>query len=183
MFFLPSPCHSAFIQNQLKRMSTTNYKRSMLKRCYTCNTVMEQCLMNYFLMHAPSSSPQLHPTMMSPLLTLTRYGVLLNHVLNHKFFHHVLCVYMHSLLLTKILLVLFWPSQLALCIVIDSIKLFCKSPLLVRFFHPSFVIVLGNLVIVFVPVNHFTLSTGITLELCRMYKLQLRLFLSKMQQY
>jgi hypothetical protein len=108
-------------------MSTTSYERSMLNRCYTCNTMMEQCLMNYFLMHAPSSSPQLHPTMMSPLLTLTRYGVLVNHVLNHKFFHHVLCVYMHSLLLTKILLVLFWPSELALCIVIDSIKLLYKE--------------------------------------------------------
>ncbi len=168
MFFLPSPCHSAFIQILLKRMSTTSYGRSMLRWCYACNIEMKQCLMNYFLMHAPSSSPQFHPTMMSPSSTLTKYEVLVNHVLNHKFFHHVLRVCMHSILLIKILLVLFWPSELALCIATNFVKLFCKSFSSIKFCHPSFVIVPGNLVITFFRINHSTLSTYITLELCRM---------------
>jgi hypothetical protein len=89
MLFLPSAYHSALIQNWLRSLLTTSCMRIMLRRCYTCNAVMKPCLMNYFSMPAPSSSPHPHPTMASPSSTLTRYGVTANYVPTHSsFIHH-----------------------------------------------------------------------------------------------
>ncbi len=87
MLFLPSAYHSALIQNWLRSLFTTSCRRIMLRRCYTCNAVRKPCLMNFFSMPAPSSSPHPHPTMASPSSTLTRYGVTANYVPTQQFFH------------------------------------------------------------------------------------------------
>lgn len=75
MLFLPSPCLSAPTQSLLRKMSTTNCGKSMLRRCCACSAVMKLCLMSCSLTPAQSSSLHPHPTMMNPLSTSIRFVV------------------------------------------------------------------------------------------------------------
>ncbi len=177
MLFLPSASHSALIQNWLRRMSTTFYGRSMLRRCCACNAVKKQFLMNYFPFPAPSLSPRPCPTTMNPLSTSIRYVVPANYVANHHFFHHILGFCRCYLLLKCFPLDLMlpfpacsivyrWLNQ-TIPLIFSAVKVLFFMGLIL-----SVLVLLQNQEIASIfalfSIDYPGLTTGIILELCRM---------------
>jgi translation initiation factor 3 subunit L len=69
--------HPKLVEESVNNQLQENYAEKMLHMQCSDEAI---CLMNYFSMPAPSSSPHPHTNMASPSSTSTRYGATANYV-------------------------------------------------------------------------------------------------------
>jgi translation initiation factor 3 subunit L len=81
--------HPKLVEENVNNQLLEKYAKKMLCMQHNDEAMFDELFSYACPKFITPTPPQLHPTIMSPLSTLTKYGVLVNHVLNHKFFHHV----------------------------------------------------------------------------------------------
>ncbi len=162
MLFLPSAYHSALIQNWLRSLLTTSCRKIMRRRCYTCNAVMKPCFMNYFSMPAPSSSTPSPHKYGKPVINFNQVWSNCKLCANPKVLSFITVWFLYNFLLQG------WKSS-SLNFCQSSL---CNEPRKFLFLFSFFLCCYSN-----------TLEYGHHLEAVQdAYRLQLKLFLSEVQQ-